>query len=596
MATEKQPTGTTLQSPDLQHLADHGFLVVEDFLPSDLQNALKKDVMELRQQGDAFRIARIGHDGSVQDENTPFRDIRYSETCSIGKRNTSETTSTTPTPRQELYELLDAVKQELQTNPLVTGGCLTKDIPRLDTELEELMYAYYPQGGYYRRHRDAEAGSISNWRKYSFLLYLNDKDWKASDGGQLRIHLDSGGDELPPGELPNFVDVDPKSGTLVLFRSDQCPHEVLDTRKERIAIVGWFLSQEQDNGVVAAASAPISAATTIASNVVINANLLEHLRALRDANPRLKSKLNPQPLQPQHPPSALSIFGDDFFLPGASATTTTTVSGREEDILDDTDTRYWKKIATFDTKGNIHTLSLSGIRLVNVEAIVPTWIGTAVILNLANSNLAPTDLANILRDTNSNTSATSYNKRLQQIRLGGNGLGESGLQTILQGSMSWLESLTLLDLRYNDMGPEGGKALVGALKQQKTLLVRTLYLEGNRLGDDGAGALASLLELEEVYLGQNEIGPEGAAKLAPTATRHWKKLYLEGNHIGTAGAKSFLTALLQQEDYDETKSSDTTTTLEKLYVDNNGMDKDISQKLGAALGSPTMIGGGGLFQ
>jgi len=45
------------------------------------------------------------------------------------------------------------------------------------------------------------------------------------------------------GELPNFVDVEPKAGTLVVFCSDRVPHEVLDTRTERMTVVGWFLAE-----------------------------------------------------------------------------------------------------------------------------------------------------------------------------------------------------------------------------------------------------------------------------------------------------------------------------------------------------------------
>jgi SM-20-related protein len=109
----------------------------------------------------------------------------------------------------------------------------------LDSSLTELLYAYYPRGGFYRRHRDAIPGSASVLRTYSLLLYLN-KDWTSKDGGELLLHLDSGGDELPDGEEPNFVKVEPKGGTLVLFKSERIPHEVLDTNAERLAVVGWY--------------------------------------------------------------------------------------------------------------------------------------------------------------------------------------------------------------------------------------------------------------------------------------------------------------------------------------------------------------------
>ena len=81
--------------------------------------------------------------------------------------------------------------------------------------------------------------SASVLRTYSLLIYLNN-EWKESDGGCLRMHLDSGKDFLPDGEEPNFKDVNPEGGTLILFKSDQVPHEVLDTNAERMAVVGWY--------------------------------------------------------------------------------------------------------------------------------------------------------------------------------------------------------------------------------------------------------------------------------------------------------------------------------------------------------------------
>jgi hypothetical protein len=36
------------------------------------------------------------------------------------------------------------------------------------------------------------------------------------------------------------MDIQPHGGTLFLFESSQIPHEVLDTQKERMAVVGWY--------------------------------------------------------------------------------------------------------------------------------------------------------------------------------------------------------------------------------------------------------------------------------------------------------------------------------------------------------------------
>jgi SM-20-related protein len=202
---------------DLDELTSKGYVVVENFLPASLQEGLRQDVHNLRSQ-DKFSIAKIGQ-ASTNALNT---NIRVAETCFLGRGKLGDIPDTS---RSQLYDVLDGVR---------------RDLPQpLDTGLSEFLYAYYPSGGFYRRHRDAIPGSASILRKYSLLIYLN-KDWKEEDKGKLRMHMDSGGDELPSGEDPCFMDIPPKGGTLVLFDSAQVPHEVLNTIAERVAIVGWF--------------------------------------------------------------------------------------------------------------------------------------------------------------------------------------------------------------------------------------------------------------------------------------------------------------------------------------------------------------------
>ena len=206
-----------IQPANLDTLNQQGYVVIEDFLPSNLQGALIQDVATLRSKGE-FNIAKIGQDST----NALNQDIRVAETCFLGPSKLSNIPSTA---REELYQVLDLVRSDLP-GPL-------------DSSLTELLYAYYPCGGFYRRHRDAIPGSASVLRTYSLLLYLN-KDWTPKDGGELLLHRDSGGDELPEGEEPNFVKVEPRGGTLVLFKSELIPHEVLDTNAERLAVVGWY--------------------------------------------------------------------------------------------------------------------------------------------------------------------------------------------------------------------------------------------------------------------------------------------------------------------------------------------------------------------
>ena len=219
----------------LQELSSKGYVIIQDFLPPNLVEALREDVKTLR-SSNKFNVAKIGQD-STNNLNT---EIRVAETCFLGE---SKLLDMANNARQNMYDILDSLRVDLSGNELFdtndSSGELVKAAPALDKSLSELLYAYYPKGGFYRRHTDAVSNSASVLRSYSLLLYLNN-DWKESDGGCLRIHLDSGGDFLPDNEEPNYVDVEPRGGTLVLFKSDQIPHEVLDTNAERTAIVGWY--------------------------------------------------------------------------------------------------------------------------------------------------------------------------------------------------------------------------------------------------------------------------------------------------------------------------------------------------------------------
>ena len=91
----------------------------------------------------------------------------------------------------------------------------------LEPSRTEGLYIYYPHGGFYRAHLDAApkgSGYFAEHRVFSYLLYLND-GWRVEHGGCLRLFPDGSDDG-------SFVDVEPRAGTLVVFRSDAVPHEV----------------------------------------------------------------------------------------------------------------------------------------------------------------------------------------------------------------------------------------------------------------------------------------------------------------------------------------------------------------------------------
>lgn len=88
----------------------------------------------------------------------------------------------------------------------------------------------YPPGAHYRRHVDRFQDAAH--RRLSVILYLND-DWSPEDGGALRLFL-------PRENGEEIVDVLPEGGTLVTFLSHAIPHEVLETKRERYSLTGWF--------------------------------------------------------------------------------------------------------------------------------------------------------------------------------------------------------------------------------------------------------------------------------------------------------------------------------------------------------------------
>ncbi len=93
----------------------------------------------------------------------------------------------------------------------------------------ESHFACYHAGGFYQRHQDAFVGEGN--RILSVVVYLN-RDWVAKDAGELALFTGK--------EHALVQHVAPKFGTMVIFLSDEFPHEVLKTNRDRHSIAGWF--------------------------------------------------------------------------------------------------------------------------------------------------------------------------------------------------------------------------------------------------------------------------------------------------------------------------------------------------------------------
>ncbi|HMU67130.1 MAG TPA: 2OG-Fe(II) oxygenase, partial [Cellvibrionaceae bacterium] len=102
----------------------------------------------------------------------------------------------------------------------------------------ECHFARFEAGDFYKTHLDAFADEHNprGNRKLSSVFYLN-QHWHPVDGGELVIYAPNSGEEI--------ARVLPELGTLVLFWSEEFPHEVLPARRARQSLTGWFRTRPQ---------------------------------------------------------------------------------------------------------------------------------------------------------------------------------------------------------------------------------------------------------------------------------------------------------------------------------------------------------------
>lgn len=93
----------------------------------------------------------------------------------------------------------------------------------------ESHYAHYPNGAFYKKHLDTFKGNSN--RRLSSILYLNPA-WQPADGGELVMYAQKDNHVLET-VLPTF-------GTMVIFLSEEFPHEVLPTQCSRYSLTGWY--------------------------------------------------------------------------------------------------------------------------------------------------------------------------------------------------------------------------------------------------------------------------------------------------------------------------------------------------------------------
>jgi len=185
----------------MQQLAERGVAVVDAALPLPLLQALQ---IAARQQLRQAPIAGIGRGNDLVVD---------------------------PATRQDRIHWLDG------SDAASAGFLAHMEQLRLQLNRElylglfryEAHFAGYAAGAFYRTHRDAFRGQRN--RLLSTVFYLND-DWQAQEGGELVIYAD---DERTVVER-----ILPEANRLVVFLSEEFPHEVRPATRERMSIAGWF--------------------------------------------------------------------------------------------------------------------------------------------------------------------------------------------------------------------------------------------------------------------------------------------------------------------------------------------------------------------
>ena len=197
------PVSPSAPSPTYQSLTlgleQNGYVVLPNALPQAVAHALTQ--YAARVGADDFHAATVGR-GTVQQRN---RFVRRDLIHWLDERNPALA------PWRDWTEAL-----RVHLNRRLFLGLFSF----------ESHLAHYRPGDFYRTHVDAFRGEAN--RIVSLVCYLNE-DWKEGDGGELVLHTDPGALVVPPVYR-----------TVVLFLSEEIPHEVRPAKRDRYSITGWF--------------------------------------------------------------------------------------------------------------------------------------------------------------------------------------------------------------------------------------------------------------------------------------------------------------------------------------------------------------------
>ncbi|MGJ8663427.1 MAG: 2OG-Fe(II) oxygenase [Marinicella sp.] len=201
----KSPHDPLLIPSICSQIEQHGYVVIDQPFSETLISGLLALLMQSKP--DEFQPAGIGRAGDYQN-NT---DIRRDQIMWLNDN------STQAEPYLNWIEKLRLALNERFYLGLNEYEC---------------MFAHYPKHAFYRKHLDAFKQQKTNRnRKLSTILYLN-QDWQNEDGGELLLYQHE--------TEQAFKKISPQLGRLVIFLSEEFPHEVLPAKRSRYSLTGWF--------------------------------------------------------------------------------------------------------------------------------------------------------------------------------------------------------------------------------------------------------------------------------------------------------------------------------------------------------------------
>jgi SM-20-related protein len=205
----------------IQKINQYGFCIIDNFMPDTSVSALNNELTALKLD------AQLHVAGTGRTLATMHNDIRGDIICWLNADSTSKA-------QQAYFTQMEALRLDLNQHFYLGLFAL------------ESHLAIFPAGTGYTKHLDqftANADTHLPKRQISCIMYLN-QNWLESDGGHLRLYLNSNNDiSIPPPTAASLLDISPIGGRLVIFLSEKLHHAVLPATRDRSSLTGWFLTR-----------------------------------------------------------------------------------------------------------------------------------------------------------------------------------------------------------------------------------------------------------------------------------------------------------------------------------------------------------------